>query len=409
MTEIEEVIEDAEVEEVRQLPAVRASEAVIARGELSVDEVVEQKDKIVQVMNRVMREGMHYGKIPGVPKPTLLKPGAEAINVALRLAPHYDSEKIWHDDGHLTVVAKCELQHIPTGLVVGTGEGLCTSRETRYAYRNAQRVCPNCGEPQIKRSKFKPKGGDYEGASEDDEPGWYCWKKEGGCGWNFAADDARIVDQQTGKVDNPEIADTYNTVLKMADKRALVAAVLNATAASDVFTQDVEDQSAAAADVEGEGTMTDADIEKQAEPKPFDPAKDLLPNAIKGSAKKDVEKLQETLLKLNDHVDWKATIGAATLDHFGKERTKLAKAERDEWWVRLRNATAKLEEISHPDLGASPKYVQHAFGFAFELEEEKVTIVVVTPPEEPEEEPAPNVEFSEEAVQQDLENIPFGE
>ena len=31
------------------------------------------------------------------------------------------------------------------------------------------------------------------------------------------------------------------TVLKMANKRSLVAAVLNATAASDIFTQDIED------------------------------------------------------------------------------------------------------------------------------------------------------------------------
>jgi hypothetical protein len=32
-----------------------------------------------------------------------------------------------------------------------------------------------------------------------------------------------------------------NTIMKMACKRALVAATLNATAASDIFTQDVED------------------------------------------------------------------------------------------------------------------------------------------------------------------------
>jgi hypothetical protein len=39
--------------------------------------------------------------------------------------------------------------------------------------------------------------------------------------------------------DNP--ADYYNTVLKMAKKRAHVDAILTATAASDIFTQDVED------------------------------------------------------------------------------------------------------------------------------------------------------------------------
>ena len=36
-------------------------------------------------------------------------------------------------------------------------------------------------------------------------------------------------------------ADTYNTILKMAKKRALVDGVLTCTACSDIFTQDLED------------------------------------------------------------------------------------------------------------------------------------------------------------------------
>ena len=43
------------------------------------------------------------------------------------------------------------------------------------------------------------------------------------------------------KVEHDNPADYYNTVLKMAKKRAHVDAVLTATAASDIFTQDVED------------------------------------------------------------------------------------------------------------------------------------------------------------------------
>lgn len=238
----EDVVDVEAIEEVAaSLPAVRQSEAIVARGEISVEEVVAQKDKIRQVMQSVMTEGVHYGLIPGVNKPSLFKPGAEAINVALRLAPHYDSEKIWHDDGHLTVVSKCTLKHIPTDLTIATGEGLCTTKETRYAFRQGGRKCPNCEAEAIKKSKFAPKPNDYEGAKSSDPPGWYCFSKIGGCGMNFAADDPRITSQTEGRVPNPDIADTYNTVLKMADKRALVAAVLNGTAASDVFTQDVED------------------------------------------------------------------------------------------------------------------------------------------------------------------------
>ena len=236
-----EVVDEAAAESARDLPAVIEHEAIIARGEISVDEMVAQKQKIADLMNRVMDEGKHYGKIPGVNKPTLLKPGAEAINVALRLAPDYESEKVWGPGDHLTVISKCVLRHIPTGLVIASGEGMCSTRESKYGKRKAMRLCPACGEPQIRRSKYAPKAGQDDYVEGSTEPGWYCWKKEGGCGQNFTYDDERIVGQEEGVIENPDLPDTWNTVLKMSDKRALVAATLNGTAASDVFTQDAED------------------------------------------------------------------------------------------------------------------------------------------------------------------------
>lgn len=238
-----EVVEPpAEVTEARNLPAVRASEAVIAKGEISVQEVVDQRDKIKQVMAAAMTADVHYGVIPGTKgKPTLLKPGAETICVTLRLAPHYKSERIFHDDGHLTVISEVRLEHIPTGLTIATGEGLCSSREEKYAYRGGARLCPACGTANIKRSKYPPRANDYPGANSNDPPGWYCFAKTGGCGTNFAHNDERIMSQSEEKQPNPNLPDTWNTVMKMANKRALIAAVLNGTAASDIFTQDLED------------------------------------------------------------------------------------------------------------------------------------------------------------------------
>lgn len=225
----------------RRMP-VLLTQAMATAGEITVAELVEQRNKIVELMETVMDEGVHYGKVPGVSKPTLLKPGAELLAVQFRLAATYPQKRLrieWQGD-HMTVVAAAVLRHIATGLVVAEGLGLCTSRESKYAYRREERTCPECGEPQIRRSKYPPR--DQPQAA----PGYYCWKKEGGCGAGFAADDPRITEQETGKRANPELPDTYNTVLKMAAKRALVAAVLNATAAGDVFTQDVEDSRAAA-------------------------------------------------------------------------------------------------------------------------------------------------------------------
>lgn len=239
-----EVIDEETAETARALPAVRVSEAMVARDEISAADVLGQRDKIRQVMDAVMEKGVHYGEIPGISKPTLLKPGAEVLAVTFRLAPSYKSEKVFHDDGHLTVISAATLTHIPTGLVVAEGEGLCTSREKKYAFRGEGRVCPVCDAPAIKRSKFAPRESDYDGASTSDAPGWYCHAKTGGCGANFAAEDPRILGQEAGKIANPDLPDTWNTVLKMANKRALVAAILNGTAASDIFTQDVEDGNA---------------------------------------------------------------------------------------------------------------------------------------------------------------------
>jgi hypothetical protein len=51
------------------------------------------------------------------------------------------------------------------------------------------------------------------------------------------------IDDDTAlyRVPNPDVADVVNTIQKMAQKRALVAATLIATSASEFYTQDVED------------------------------------------------------------------------------------------------------------------------------------------------------------------------
>lgn len=205
---------------------VRRSTAVAA---LSIDEMVEQVSLIQQAMQKVMKTDEHYGTIPGTNKPTLLKPGAEKLCLLFRLAPSYDLQEIREDDGHYSVRAVCRLTHIPTGNFVGEGTGSCTTHETRYAYRNAQRVCPTCGVPAIIKGKQEYGGG------------WVCFKRKDGCGAKFQDGDPQIENQEVGKIPNPDLPDTYNTVLKMATKRALVAAVLVSTAASDIFAQDLED------------------------------------------------------------------------------------------------------------------------------------------------------------------------
>jgi hypothetical protein len=170
----------------------------------------------------------HYGLIPGVNKPSLLKPGAEILCLTFQLDPQFRLDERW-DGEHLEVVAHCTLFHAPSGTRVGSGIGSCSTKESKYGYRKGERLCPNCSKPTIIKGKQEYGGG------------WVCFTKKGGCGAKFKDGDQAIEGQLTDRVANPDLPDTYNTVRKMACKRALVAAVLIVTCASQLFTQDVEE------------------------------------------------------------------------------------------------------------------------------------------------------------------------
>lgn len=194
---------------------------------MSIETATERYKTIVEYVSRLMKEGSDFGKIPGTERATLLKPGAEKLCTLFGLSKRFaiikDIED-W-DSGLFYYLYRCALyrgEHL-----IAEGDGSCSSRETKYRWRNAQRVCPQCKQPTI----FQSKNGD----------GFYCWAKKGGCGAKFFSDDASITEQTVGKVANPDIADQVNTIQKMAQKRALIAATLLAVNASEFFTQDYED------------------------------------------------------------------------------------------------------------------------------------------------------------------------
>lgn len=192
--------------------------------------VIKNQIQIIQhVMKAVMKDGVHYGKIPGCgDKKALLKPGSEILCVTFRLAPEFKIEKTDLDREHREYEITTRLVHSPTGELIGAGVGSCSTMESKYRYRTAKRVCPSCGQETIMKSKY--------GKGE-----WYCNEKRGGCKSKFDIDDKAITGQQLGRVENEDIADVYNTVLKMGKKRSMVDAVLTALAASDIFEQDIDE------------------------------------------------------------------------------------------------------------------------------------------------------------------------
>lgn len=192
--------------------------------------VREQVNLIQQIMKGVMKKGEHYGVIPGCgDKPTLLKPGAEKLGMTFRLLPKYQIHEKELPGGHREYRVTCTLIHSLSEVFNGEGLGICSTMEGKFRFRNASKVCPACGAEAIIKGKAEYGGG------------WVCFKKKGGCNEKFKDGDSSIEDQPSGKIDHDNPADYYNTVLKMAKKRAHVDAILTATAASDIFTQDIED------------------------------------------------------------------------------------------------------------------------------------------------------------------------
>lgn len=193
-----------------------------------VKELLERFNKIRKVQRAAMVEGIHYGKVPGTDKPALLKPGAEMLCLLFHLDPQFSTKETW-DGEHLECVVTCTLYNAQTEKRLGSGIGSCSTKESKYAWRKAERLCPECQKPAIIKGKEEYGGG------------WVCFKRKNGCGAKFRDGDKAIESQEVGRVPNPDIADMYNTVRKMACKRAHVAASLFVTGGSALFTQDVEE------------------------------------------------------------------------------------------------------------------------------------------------------------------------
>jgi ssDNA-binding Zn-finger/Zn-ribbon topoisomerase 1 len=219
-----------------ELAVYQQDENVFLAPATNVHGALQRYQDMKDFVEKVLRNGSDYGVIPGTgTKPTLLKPGAEKLCAFFGLAVTYhiiEKELDWmgtQHGGEPFFFFNYGVKLLRSGRLAGEGEGSCNSWEKKYRYRKGERVCPKCGKPTIIQGK-KEYGG-----------GWLCFAKKGGCGAKFREGDQTIEGQSVEDIPNPDVADLVNTIQKMAQKRALIAATLNATNASDWFTQDIED------------------------------------------------------------------------------------------------------------------------------------------------------------------------
>ena len=228
---------------------------------------IERRNMIVEAMRLdVMVKDKDFGTIPGTDKPTLLKPGAEKLCTLFGLSVEkpeiIEKEQDWtgKDHGGEPFFYYLFCQRLTrNGETVAAQMGSCNSWEKKYRYRWVpQHELP----PGLDTSGLQKKGGkisEFAFAVDKAETGgkygkpaayWQAFKdaiadgtarsirkkkRDGGEseGWE--------IDGTLYRLPNPDVADSVNAILKMAQKRALIASTLVATNASEFFTQDVED------------------------------------------------------------------------------------------------------------------------------------------------------------------------
>jgi hypothetical protein len=197
---------------------IETSVVVLSNNSLPVSrqdlEAQGEKRKILrEFVSKQLKQGSDsdgdYAVIKGTNKPTLLKPGAEKLCqlFGLRTEVVQTNQIIDHNGNFAMFFYKATVFHIRSGEKIAECEASCNSKEKKYATRTA-------------------------------------WVKN----------------EKT--TEETPIYDIMNTLMKMAQKRAVVGAVIQATGASDFFTQDLDDEKEAEA--VGAKTSTDkADLGAQ--------------------------------------------------------------------------------------------------------------------------------------------------
>lgn len=233
---------------------------------MNIEQATQRQQQLVAYVKRQMIEGKDFGTIPGASKPCLYKPGAEKLATFFGLTTDDPEELVATEDwtgaahnGEPFFYYKIRQRLSRNGRPIAAQFASCNSWETKYRYRwvpeadvplglDLDRLARRDG--SISEPDFAIKKGETSGKYGKPAEYWQRFRDA------IAAGEAREVRRQTkaGKdmlaweigatvyrVPNEELPSLVNTIQKMAQKRAFVAAVIIAVNASEFFTQDMED------------------------------------------------------------------------------------------------------------------------------------------------------------------------
>lgn len=176
----------------------------------AVSETLKKVKTLQSTLKNILVDEHDYGTIPGCgDKPTLLKPGAEKILMALGITSTY--ELIEHTEdfdgkGFFAYTVKCTL--FKNNAKITEGLGHANSKEKKWAleYVYEKDLPEGTDKSLLKKKKIEGKNGTF-------------YKYEVDADANSKA----------------------NTILKMAKKRSQIDAVLTVASLSEIFTQDFDD------------------------------------------------------------------------------------------------------------------------------------------------------------------------
>lgn len=268
-----------------------------------------------ELIDGIMKSGVDYGTIPGSAKPALLKAGAEKATSFFGLSTKFtDAETIedWTGKDHngepfLFYRQSCTLYRGER--MIASADGSCNSWEKKYRYRWVTSIPAGIDASLLKTrdgkaSEFAFAVEKGETSGKYGKPADY-WQKFRDA---IDAGTAVKIKRKTSKgnemdaweigaieycLQNDEIPDLANTILKMAQKRALVAATLIATGLSDYFTQDIEDFIPPGQYVEGVAH----DAPAKPEPMPYEQAAAVIAKGGKGQEDKRFDALTKQQLQ----------------------------------------------------------------------------------------------------------------
>lgn len=177
----------------------------------SVSNTLTKVKALQATLKSLLTENHDFGKIPGCgDKPTLLKPGAEKILMALGVTSSYELTE--HTEnfeglGFFAYTVKCTL--IKGSQKITEGLGHANSKEKKWAFEwvYEKDIPEGSNKELLKKKKFET--------------------KNGGTFYKFEVD--------------ADANSKANTILKMAKKRAQIDAVLTVASLSEIFTQDFDD------------------------------------------------------------------------------------------------------------------------------------------------------------------------